>query len=130
MDALIRSAMLAFYPSTDDLPGLDQVDLDGFLARYKREAPALLWSGVIAGAVAYNVSPIYTIGKPLTARMLSPEDLDRHVNAVGSSDNYHLRQLIFLLKMVAGMAWGQSPQARVALGLPAYPEDPGTWRQS
>jgi hypothetical protein len=130
MDALIRSAMLDFYPSTDELPGLDQVDLDGFLERYKREAPALLWSGVIAGAVAYNMSPIFTIGKPLPASKLSPEDRDRHVDAVGSSNSYHLRQLIFLLKMVAGMAWGQSPAVRSAMGLPVYPEDPGTWRQA
>jgi hypothetical protein len=130
MDDLIRRAMLDFYPSTEHLPGLDRVDLDGFLARYKREAPALLWTGVIAGAVAYNMSPVFTIGKPLPASMLSPEDRDRHANAVGSSNNYHLRQLIFLLKMVAGMAWGQSPEVRSAMGLEVYPEDPGTWRQA
>jgi len=130
MLALIRSAMLDFYPSTEHLPGLDRVDLDGFLERYKREAPALLWSGLVAAAIAYNLSPIVTIKKPLPATRLSPEDRARHVDLVGSTENYQLRQLMFLLKMVAGMAWGQSPEVRQAMGLSPYPEDPGTWRQA
>ena len=64
------------------------------------------------------------------AARLSPEDRARHVDLVGSTENYQLRQLMFLLKMVAGMAWGQSPEVRQAMGLSPYPEDPGTWRQA
>ena len=58
--------------------------------------------------------------------MLSP-NRDRHADAIGSSNLYHLRQLIFLLKMVAGMA-GQSPEVRTAG--PRALSRIGTWRQA
>lgn len=128
MDSIIRSAMLDFYPSTEHLPGLDQTDLDGFLKRFKKEASPLMWAGVVAGALAYETSPILTIGKPARASKLSAEDRDRHADLIGSTNIYHVRQLIFVLKMMAGMAWGQAPEVRRALGLEPYPEDPGTWR--
>lgn len=130
MDSLVRSAMLDFYPSTEHLPGLDQVDLDGFLKQFKKEAPPVMWAGVVAGALAYQTSPILTIGKPTLASKLSPEERDRHAELIGATNVYQVRQLINVLKMMAGLAWGQAPEVRKAMGLEPYPEDPGTWRKA
>lgn len=112
------------------LPGVEDCDLHAFLRRYRREAPLHMWLGLVLGALVFQLTPLFTIGVPLWASALSAKSADRHAYAVTTSSVYLLRQLMFLLKMAAGLAWGADPVVRARLGLPPLAEDPGSWRRA
>jgi hypothetical protein len=127
---LVRSAIVQLYPRTKELPGAEDCDLDAFLERYQRETTTLMWLGVVFGAVAYHLSPIVTVYVPLPAFAL-PENLaDKHAHRVTTTKLYLLRQTVFLVKLVAGLAWGGHASVREKFALPPLPEDPGTWKAS
>lgn len=126
----IRSAMCALMPRAAGLPGMEDTEVDAFIARFRREAPFRLWIGVLAGALLFAILPLFTIGVPLPAGLLGARHLERYVNEVTHHPWYLVRQSIFLLKMAAGMCWGADPAVRARLALPPYPPDPGTWRSS
>jgi hypothetical protein len=125
---LVRFAMVAFFPRMDDLPGLADLDVDTKIADLRRESTWLLWTGVVAAAVVFQLAPILTMRRPWLAVLLTPEELDLHAHRLSSHPLYALRQLIVLLKLTGGLMWGQSPEVRAFLDLPAYPADPGTRR--
>lgn len=125
---LVRFALCAFFPRVDDLPGLEDLDVDRQIEALRRESTWLFWLGIVAAAVVLQVTPILTVKRPLLAVWLTPEELDAHADKLATHPLYLLRQLIVLLKLVAGIFWGQSPKVRAYLALPAYPEDPGTRR--
>jgi hypothetical protein len=125
---LIRSALRALYPGRGEVPGIDQLDLDDFLARYRREAPAIMWVGLHLAALVFTLSPLVTIGWPLPSIWLSPSALDRHAYAATTHRWYLMRQLVMVLKMAGGLCWGQHPRVRALHGVAAYGADPGTWR--
>jgi hypothetical protein len=127
---LVRSAIVLLFPRTDGLPGADDCDLDAFLERFRRESSPVLWLGVVAGALLFHLSPVFTVHVPLPATLLSPATADRHALRIAETRVYLARQLIFLVKFVAGMAWGSDATVRGALALPPMPEDPGTWRRT
>lgn len=120
--------MVAFYPRTDELPGIADTDLDGFLARFRAESPPLLMLGLVAGALLFAITPIVTVYWPLPSFLLPPEVLDRHANRVTYSQSYYLRQAIFLVKLNAGLCWGADPEVRRRLACAPYPADPKTFR--
>ncbi len=126
--ALVRSAIVLLYPRTEDLPGAEDCDLDAFLERYRSETTPLVWLGVVLGAVVFHLTPILTVHVPLPAFALSPKQADRHANEIASTDHYVLRQAIFLLKLVAGLAWGQNAAVREVFALTKAAPDPDTWR--
>lgn len=128
MLALVRSAIVLLYPRTEDLPGAEDCDLDAFLARYREETTPLVWLGVVLGAVVFHLTPILTVKVPLPATWLSPKRADAHANAITTTDSYVLRQAIFLVKLVAGLAWGSDPKVRAKFALAPLPADPDTWR--
>jgi hypothetical protein len=128
VNELVRFAMTAYFPRVDDLPGLAELGVEEKIARLRRESTSLLWLGVASAAVFFQLSPLLTIRRPVPATWLSPEDLDRHAHALATHRVYVVRQITSLLKLVAGMFWGQSPEIRALLGLPPYPDDPGTRR--
>ncbi|MDI1444118.1 hypothetical protein [Polyangium sp. 6x1] len=128
MNELVRFALTAFYPRVDDLPGLAELGVEGKIARLRRESTWLFWTGIVAASVAFQIAPLLTIRKPLLASWLSAEDLDRHAHTMATHPGYLVRQVTFLLKLVGGMFWGQSPEVRAFLDLTPYPEDPGTRR--
>jgi hypothetical protein len=130
MTWLVRSAMTATFPRTETFPGVGDCDLDAFLARFRRESPTILWAGVILGAVVFHVSPIFTVFVPLPAFLLPRRLLDRHAHRITTANLYLVRQVVFLVKMVAGLCWGASPEVRKRFALPPLPPDPGTWRHS
>ena len=66
--------------------------------------------------------------RPLPAALLSPEEVDRHAHALATHPVYLVRQIVMLLKLMAGVFWGESPEVRAFLHLPVYPADPGTRR--
>lgn len=125
---LIRSAICALYPGAPGVPGVAELGLDEFLARYRREAPTLMWLGLVLGAIAFTLSPILTIGWPLPSFWLPREALDRHASRAAGHRWYLLRQLVMIVKMSGGLCWGQHPQVRQLHGVAPYPADPGSWR--
>lgn len=120
--------MLPMMPSGHGVPGLDPVQLDAYLRRFRRETNAATQLGVILAAAVFVVSPAFTIGVPLPSFWLSPILVDRHADKLANSPLYLVKQAIFLLKMYAGFAWGMQDDVREALALPAYPDDPDAWR--
>jgi hypothetical protein len=126
--AIVRSAIVMLYPRTEELPGAEDCDLDAFLTRYRDETTPLVWIGVVLGAVVFHLTPIVTVRVPLPATALSPKQQDRHAHAIASTDSYLLRQAIFLVKLVAGLAWGSNAEVRAKFALAPLPTDPDTWR--
>jgi hypothetical protein len=120
--------MCAFYPATDGLPGLADIDVDGYLGRFRRESGGLIWLGVVLGSVLFALSPLITIGVPLPSFLLRAGTLDRYADRVAQHPVYLIRQTILLVKSMAGMHWGAHATVREQFSLPAYPADPGTWR--
>ncbi|MDQ3037783.1 MAG: hypothetical protein M3Y87_35645 [Myxococcota bacterium] len=118
------------YPRTGELPGAEDCDLDAFLVRFRRESPALMWLGVVMGAVIFHLTPLMTVFVPLPAFLLPRSLRDRHAYRITSGGLYLTRQSVFLLKLAAGLCWGAHPSVRERFALAAQPSDPGTWRAS
>lgn len=127
---LTKRALEMVMPSGGRLKGMDETDLDGFLDRWEAEADPLFKFGLVAGSALLMVSPVATIGVPLPATALSPDKQDEHVYRLATHKVYLVRQVAFVVKMVAGIAWGQDPDVRRDTGQTAFGDDPGTWRGS
>lgn len=125
--ATIRWTLAAVFPSTPSLPGLDRLDTDAALSEVLG-GPPLLRLGLYGSVLAFLCCPLLTIGWPLPAPLLPRDTLDRHAAAMAGSRLYLLRQAMLMLKTVGGLLWGAHPEVRAALGLPAYGDDPGTFR--
>lgn len=128
MQWLIRHAMRALYPRTDELPGIEDTGDVAFLAQYRRETSFLMWLGLVAGTALFVMSPLVTIFVPLPSFLLPKKLLDRHASRVASSGIYLLRQSVFLLKLTAGLCWGSHPDVRAKLAMQPYEPDPEEWR--
>lgn len=128
MIRLIRNVMCDLMPATEELPGLADTDIDGFLRTLKDEAHPILWAGLTSSALLYAGSTSLTIHSPLPSPMLSAAARDEHAMKMSGSSFYLARQSTFLLKMYAGICWGQDPDVRRLMGLEPYPADPGTIR--
>ncbi len=128
MNGLVRFALCAFYPRVDDLPGLAELGVDDAIAAIRRDSTPLFWVGVVGAAVFFQLTPLITLKRPVPAVLLGGEDLDRHAHLIATHPSYHVRQIIVLLKLLAGMIWGQSAAIRATIALPPYPADPGTRR--
>jgi hypothetical protein len=120
--------MCAFYPRTEDLPGLEDTGIDEFLRTMRRETTFLMWLGVLAGTFVYYCSPIITIYVPLPAFFLSRRLRDKHAYALGTHPIYLVRQTAMLVKLPAGLCWGRDAKVRAKFALPPLPPDPDTWR--
>ena len=128
MKWLIVKTMQDLYPASGDFPGIVDMGLDAYLDQFKAEAPALMYTGLVAGETLYEFSTMMTVGKPGPAMLLSDELRDEHARKITATSNYPLRQAIFLVKMVAGMCWGKDERVRAKMNLAPYQADPGTWR--
>jgi hypothetical protein len=127
---LIKFAMFTMMPRTGALPGIEDTDLDGFLRRLRKEADFVFWLGLVVGAIVFAITPLFTIGLPVPAVVLPKKLLARHSERILSHRIYLLRQAVFLVRLSAGMCWGADQTVRARFALPAYPVDPGTFRQS
>jgi hypothetical protein len=128
MIGLVRSAIVILYPQTPELPGAEDCDLDAFLERFRAEAAPIVWIGVVAGAILFHLTPLFTVLVPLPAAWLPRNLADRHAQAISGSPIYLVRQSIFLVKLAAGLCWGAAPRVRGRFALQPLPPDPGTWR--
>ena len=120
--------MQDLYPASGDFPGIVDMGLDAYLDQFKAEAPAIMYTGLVAGSTLYQFSTMLTVGKPGPAMLLSDELREEHAQKITATSNYPLRQSIFLVKMVAGMCWGKDERVRRKMNLAPYEGDPGTWR--
>jgi hypothetical protein len=127
---LIRFTMCALFPRTAKLPGIADTRLDDFLHRFRRETTLVMWLGISLGALLFVITPLVTVGAPLPAFWLSKKAVDRHARKLTASQFYVVRQLVCLVKMMAGLCWAADPQVRRAFNLPALPPDPGTLRSA
>ena len=130
MQWLVKRAAVALYPRTDVLPGVADCALDEQLRELRTEGPTILWMGVVAGAVLFTLSPIFTVGVPLPAFWLPRSWRDKHASRIASSRFYLFRQAILGLKFAASLAWGRDPEVRRSLGIAVYPADPERFRSS
>ncbi len=128
MRFFVRSAMRALYPRSERLPGIEDTELDAFLDRVAREADALMKLGLALGTLVFTITPILTVGWPLPSFLLPLAVRQRHADRIVSTRLYLLRQAVFVLKMMAGLCWGQHASVRRAMALEPYPDDPATWR--
>jgi hypothetical protein len=126
----VRSALVALYPRTPELPGIADTDVDGFLRTFRSEATFLVWIGVLAGAFLFHATPLFTVFVPLPAFALPAGLRDKHADRLSQSSLYLVRQAVFLLKLPGGLCWGAHPSVRAKFALPALAPDPGTWRSS
>lgn len=125
---LIRFSFCALYPRTSHLPGIADTGVRRFIVRFRRETTPVMRLGISLGALLFVLSPLFTIGVPLPAFWLPKRALDRHAHKIANTSIYVVRQLVFLLKMVASFCWGAHPTVRASFNLPALPPDPGTLR--
>lgn len=128
MTWLLRNAIAALYPRTATLPGIEDCGLDAYLAKFRAESTTLVWLGAVAGALVFQLTPIFYVFVPLPAFLLPAAVRERHAQRVATTDVYLIRQAIFMVKFVAGLCWGADPKVRAAFALPPLPPDPGTWR--
>lgn len=127
---LIKHACIALYPRTDALPGVADTELDTFLRRFRQDTTFLMWLGVVAGTLIFELSPLITVYLPLPAFLLPRRVLDRHAERIASHRVYLLRQAIVVVKLVAGMCWAMHPTVRAHFAMKPYPPEPNTWRTS
>lgn len=125
---LIHSAMSAMYPRSPDFPGVADCGLREFLVRFRRETTGLIFMGVLAGSIVFQLTPLFTVFVPLPAFLLPRGLLDKHALRITTTNVYLVRQLVFLVKLIAGLCFGEDPEVRKRLALPALPPDPGTWK--
>ncbi len=130
MNWLVRSAIVMLYPRTEGLPGAEDCNLGPFLVRFRREAPLLIWLGVVLGALVFHLTPLFTVGVPLPAFWLPRKRADTHAHRIATFGPYLVRQAIFMVKLPAGLVWGAHPEVRKRFGLPPMDADPGTWKTS
>ncbi len=128
MSWFTRFAIEAIFPPTDTLPGVADTDLKGFLRDLHANAPMTMRLGIWVGTIIFMVTPLFTVFLPLPAFALRGRLLERHTSRLLDSRSYILRQLVYLLKMVGGLCWGEHPEVRRRFGRPPLPADPRTWQ--
>ena len=127
---LVRSAMVALYPRTATLPGLEDTNIDAFLVKFRRETTLTFWLGIVLSAWMFQWTPLFTVFVPLPAFLLPKRLRDKHAHKIASSELYLVRQLMLILKMPAGLCWGADPAVRKHFSLSTYDPDPTTWKIS
>ena len=125
---MLKHALCALYPRTEYFPGMEDMQVDDFVRRFRRESSRLMLLGVYTALALFVISPLFTVYVPLPSFLLPRRALDRHAERIANLPVYPLRSLIFLLKLVAGLCWGAHPAVRERLGLPPLPPDPQDWR--
>lgn len=128
MSWFTRFAIQAMFPPTDALPGVADTDLDGFLRDLHANAPFTMRLGLWLATILYMVTPLFTVFLPVPAFVLRGRLLERHTAKMCKSRSYVIRQLIYILKMVGGLCWGEHDAVRERFGRPPLPKDPRTWQ--
>lgn len=128
MSWFVLFAAKAMMPTSETLPGVSEMGIRTFVKTFLSETNWLTWLGVMGASILFMISPLITIGLPLPACLLTQKALDRHATKAATHRIYLFRQMIFLVKMVAGFCWGAHPTIRARFAMSPYTGDPGTWR--
>jgi hypothetical protein len=89
------------------------VFLDGYLRRVPFQAA--LGLRVVTWAITWM--PLFFIGIPLPANLLSRPARMRYIERWASARVYFLREGFYLLKAISLMGWGAHPDVRERLGV-------------
>ena len=127
---LIKFAVAAMMPRHENLLGVRDTGLDGYVRQFMSETNAITRLGVWASSIVFMLTPLITVGLPVPALFLTRKALDRHASRLASHPFYLLRQSMFIVKMVAGFCWGSNPEVRAHFNMLPYTGDPGTWKQA
>jgi len=92
-------------------------EIAAFLDSYLRRVPSRAALGLRAVVWAITWLPIFFVGVPLPADLLSRATRARYLRAWSDSRVYLLREGFFLLKAVALMGWGANLAVRQRLGV-------------
>jgi hypothetical protein len=125
---LTRKVLLEILPANGALPGLESVDLDAFLVGLLKDSPLVMRLALFLSVMLFVFSTPITLFLPWPSLWLPKGLRARHTARLAQHPIYLVRQTMTMLKMIAGMAWGQDPAIRELLHLRAYEPDPATWR--
>jgi len=123
-----RFAIVAIFPPTDALPGVADTGLAAFLRDLHATAPLAMRFGLWLATVLYMITPLFTVWLPVPAFVLRGRLLERHTARLCASRFYAIRQLVYLLKMIGGLCWGEHAEVRKRFGRPPLEPDPRTWQ--
>ena len=129
MAAVITWVLSVVFAGAGELPGL--ADLPDATARVRKmlaESPGSFRLVLYGATAVFIAGPILTVGWPLPAFLLPAAKRDAHAYRMSVHRAYLVRQAMLMLKTVGGLVWGGHPDVRAALALPAYSDDPGTFR--
>src|SRR5262245_1190079 len=85
---IVRFALSAYFPREGDLPGLAELDLDEKIAALRRDTTVLFWVGVVAASIFFQLTPLFTVHRPVPAALLSEDELDAHAHKLATSRLY------------------------------------------
>lgn len=125
---LICHAADAYFPGGDGLPSASEAGMADFARRLPRESSKTFLVGAWAAALAFQLTPLFTVWLPVPSALLPAGTRERHALALSTSRLYLLRQVAFLIKTTGSMCWAAHPTVRERLGLQPYPADPQSWR--
>ncbi|MGE0787396.1 MAG: hypothetical protein AB7S26_17115 [Sandaracinaceae bacterium] len=128
LEWFIRHAMRALYPRTEALPGVEDTDDVAFVRRFREDSTTLMWAGLLLATFVFVSTPLLTVFLPVPSFLLPRRLLDRHASRITTIPIYLIRQAVFLLKLQAGLCWGQHAKVRAKMAMAPYPADPDTWR--
>jgi hypothetical protein len=104
--------------------GLFEAGFDDFWAELERSAlPAWVWGFRAALFCAVWVAPLLIRRIPPLSRLDRPAR-ERALAAMGAARFYPLRQMLPLLKTLAGFCYGAHPAVRAAIGYPRQERAP------
>jgi hypothetical protein len=127
--ALIAWVLAAIFPSTDGLPGLDQIETRPKIAHILERAPLVFRASLYGAALLFLFGPILTVYVPLPAVLLPRGLLDKHAYRLSTHPIYVVRQASLLIKSVGALIWGADASVRERLAMAPLADDPGTWRR-
>jgi hypothetical protein len=67
VNEFVRFALTAYYPRTDDLPGLADLGIDEKIVVFRRETTWFFWMGIVLAALFFQIAPVLTLKRPWLA---------------------------------------------------------------
>ena len=128
MSWFTRFAIEAIFPPTETMPGIAETNLAAFLRDLHATAPLLMRVGLWLATIVYMITPLFTVYLPVPAFLLRGRLLIRHTDKLVSSRVYVIRQIVYLLKMIGGLCWGEHPEVRKRFERPPLEPDPRTFQ--
>lgn len=101
-----------------DLPGISLREFERFLKEFRARAPTPLRLALRAALwTAVWVAPLLC-GRLRPFLFMTVEERGLALAAMGRSRFYLIRQMLLVLKLVAGLHYGADPRVRKILGIP------------